>query len=94
MVVDEAADLVRHLGQAAGADLAQVEAGAERLVAGAGDDGDVRIVVVAEVLPRLDELLRGRRIDAVHDLRPVDRDVGYAVALLVEDGGHTSASFT
>ena len=64
-----------------------VAAGAERLVAGAGqhDHADRRIPVCVD--ERVGQLGDGLRAEGVPHLRPVDRDPGDAVLLLVQDVG-------
>ena len=65
----------------------EVVAGAERLVAGAGDDGDPQLRVGAELVECLDQLLVRHRVARVVDLGAVDRDdhqaaVGFDLAVL------------
>ena len=65
----------------------EVVAGAERLVAGAGDDGDPQLGIGVELVERLDQLLVRHRMARVVDLRPVDGDdhqaaVGLDLAVL------------
>ena len=65
----------------------EVVAGAERLVAGAGDDRHPEIGVGVELVERLDQLLVRHGMAGVVDLRPVDRDdqqaaVGFDLAVL------------
>jgi hypothetical protein len=65
----------------------EVVAGAEGLVAGAGDDGDPEVRVGLELVERLDHLLVRHGMAGVVDLRTVDRDdhqvaVGLDLAVL------------
>ena len=75
----EAADAL--LGDLVVADVAVVAtdplvaAGAERLVAGAGEDDRADVGVVAGAVERVAELGEGLRAERVVDVRPVDRDL-------------------
>ena len=62
-----------------------VAAGAERLVAGAGQHDGADAAVVAGLVQRLDDLVAGLAAKRVHLLRPVDGDPGHAVAHFVQD---------
>jgi hypothetical protein len=68
--------------------LLEIAAGAERAVAGAGEDGDARRVVVAEAAPGLDEPLPDLGADRVHALGAVDGDHDHRAVLLVADEAH------
>ena len=72
-----------HLTQ--GAELAAVDAAAERLLAGAGEDGDPDVVVQAHVQPRLPQLQLHGEVEGVHDLGPVQGDPGDVVVDLEGD---------
>src|SRR5207249_11951529 len=61
---------------------AQVRARAERLPSGTGEDGHVEILIVAEIVPDLPQILIDDLFQAVLVLGVVDGDVG-DVALLV-----------
>jgi hypothetical protein len=63
----------------------EVAAGAERLVARAGQHRHQRVLVVAEARPGVDELVRHRRADRVHPLGTVERDDRDGPVLLVAD---------
>ena len=54
-------------------------------VADAGEDGDPRLVVVAEADPRVGELAEVLEVEGVPPLGPVDRDRDDATPLLVVD---------
>ena len=65
----------------------QIVAGAERLVAGAGDDRDPELGVVVELVERRDQFLVRHGMAGVVDVRPVDGDdhqatVGFDLAVL------------
>ena len=65
----------------------EVVAGAERLVAGAGDDGDPQLGIGLELVEGLGQFLVRHGMAGVVDLRPVDRDdhqaaVGFDLAVL------------
>ena len=62
-----------------------VAAGAEGLVAGAGEDDRADVEVVAGLGEGVAELGQGRRPEGVAALGPVDRDLRDPVGLLVED---------
>ncbi len=62
-----------------------VAAGAEGLVAGAGQHDGADVAVVAGAVQRPDDLVAGLAAKGVHLLGPVDRDPGHAVAHFVED---------
>src|SRR2546425_11670623 len=83
-------------GIAALAALLLVAAGAERLVAGAGqhDHADRRIPACVD--EGVGQLGDGLRAEGVTHLRPVDRDPGDAVLLLVQGVGvrHVGGSYT
>jgi hypothetical protein len=74
--------LERHHGLAVESGL-QVAARAEGAVAGSGEHRHVRLVVVAEALPRVHELAVGLGADRVHPLGTVDRDQRDRPVLLV-----------
>ena len=63
----------------------EVVAGAERPVAGAGDDRHPGVVVALEVVEDLDQLGVRVRVQRVHPLGPVERHVRDVAALLVDD---------
>jgi hypothetical protein len=63
----------------------EVAAGAEGVLAGAGQHPHERGVVVAEARPGVEQLAREHRPDRVHALRPVDRDHGHRAVLLVAE---------
>ena len=63
----------------------QVGAGAERLVARAGEDEHVGVVVGREALEGVEQRLRGRAVDRVVALGPVDRDERRGAAALVAE---------
>jgi hypothetical protein len=63
----------------------EVAAGAERVLAGAGQHAHERVVVLAEPGPGVLELARRDRADGVHPPRPVDRDHGDWAVLLVAE---------
>src|SRR6478736_6346888 len=63
----------------------QVVAGAERAVAGAGDDRQPSVGVGLEVIEDLDQLAVGMLVESVHPFRPVERHVGDVTLLLVDD---------
>ena len=85
----EAADAL--LGDLVVADVAVVAADplvaarAERLGAGAGEDDRADLGVVASAGERVAQLGERLRAEGVADLRPVDRDLGDPVGLLVEE---------
>ena len=64
---------------------ALIAARAKRLSAGAGEDYNADVRVVARNLERLRHLEHGRRTKCVADLGAVDRDLGHAVPGVVED---------
>jgi hypothetical protein len=85
----EAADpLLRNL---VGSDVAVVAAdllvaaGAEGLIAGAGEDDRADLEIVARLREGVAQLRQGRRAERVAAFGPVDRDLRDPVALLVED---------
>ena len=63
----------------------EVVAGGEGAIAGAGENRDPDVGVVGDVVPHTRQLLVGRRVQRVHDFRPVDGDDRDVVALLVAD---------
>jgi hypothetical protein len=63
----------------------EVVAGGERLLAGAGQDGDPDVVVGRERVPHAVHLLVRRRVQRVHRLRAVDGEPGDVVAALEGD---------
>ena len=66
--------------------LLEVGAGAEGFAAGAGDDGDPDVWVVADFMPGLGEGVAGFRVDRVHGFGTVEGDGGDAVLQVEEDG--------
>ena len=66
-------------------ELADVGAGDERLVAGAGQDDAAHRSVVPRVLERRPQILPRRRIQGVEHLGPIDRHIGDGALLLVQD---------
>jgi hypothetical protein len=63
----------------------QVVAGGEGAFAGAGEDGDPEVGVVAEVAEGGVQLVAGLGVDGVQPVRAVDRDQRQVSLLLVED---------
>src|SRR5262245_33569775 len=64
----------------------EVVAGRERLVAGAGDDGDPQLRVGCELVEDVRQLLIGHRVQRIVDLGPVDGDdqqVAFGLGLAV-----------
>src|SRR5205823_9921235 len=57
----------------------------EGAIAGTGENRDPDVGVVGDVVPHTRQLLVGRRVERVHDFRPVDGDDRDVVALLVAD---------
>ena len=66
-------------------ELADVGAGDERLVAGAGQDDAAHRSVVPRVLEGRSQILPGRRIQGVEHLGPIDGHIGDGALLLVQD---------
>ena len=66
-------------------ELADVGAGDERLVAGAGQDDAAHCGVVPRILEGGPQILPGRRIQGVEHLGPIDRHIGDRALLLVQD---------
>src|SRR2546426_8185 len=72
-------------GLAAGATLALIAAGRERLVPGAGEDDYADRAVGPRGAERADQLVDRERAEGIAHLGPVDGDPGDAIARLVED---------
>ena len=66
-------------------ELADVGAGDERLVAGAGQDDAAHRGVVPRILEGGPQILPGRRIQGVEHLGPIDGHIGDRALFLVED---------
>ena len=66
-------------------ELADVGAGDERLVAGAGQDDAAHRGVVPRILEGGPQFRPCRRVEGVEHLRPIDRHVGDRALLLVQD---------
>src|SRR5262249_29358508 len=95
---DVVAGIVEHERRAAGSDpvgigrvaatathlLHAVDAGAERLLARPGQDDATHVVMAPEAAPQRVELALHERVERVEAVRPVERDPGDAVTLLVE----------
>jgi hypothetical protein len=62
-----------------------IAAGAERLLAGAGENHHADLEILAGVRERVDHLADRERSKRVADLRPVDRQPRDAVVALLED---------
>ena len=66
-------------------ELADVGAGDERLVAGAGQDDAAHRSIVSRILEGGPQILPGRRIQGVEHLGPIDRHIGDRALFLVQD---------
>ena len=90
-ILDEIEDLLSEAAGLFGVDrrgmreLADVGAGDERLVAGAGQDDAAHCSVVSRVLECGSQIRPGRRIQGVEHLGPIDRHIGDRTLLLVQD---------
>jgi hypothetical protein len=83
--------LVDAPGVRAAVHLLEIGAGAERLVARAGDDRDAERVVAVELLEPTAQLAGRRQVECVHGLGPVQRDPDHGALGLVENGAHRSS---
>ena len=85
--VDAGLVLERVLRRLEGAELRDVGAGRERLVAGAGEDHDLDRGIVVHLAADLGHALVHREGERIARLRPVEGDAGNPVADLIEEIG-------